>query len=147
VTNVRLVWARRALLCCLVGHLLLGLARLPGRVLGRRFDEVAAYRRDGAARHLLGSARLGGAEAIEWLQQNVPSDTAVLWRWPADGALEFVAALIAPRLLVDERQVPVGATTCAGRTLARGTLPDGSAGLIVVQGTPDGGLVLRVRER
>lgn len=147
MTAPRLGWGPKVLLLCLGGHLLLGLLRLPGRVIGRRIDEIEAYRREGAPQFLLRSARLGGAEAIEWLQRNVPPDAAVLWRWPADGALEFVPALLAPRLLVDERQVPPGATECAGRPLARGTLPDGATGVIVVQGTSDGGLVLRVVER
>ena len=61
--------------------------------------------------------------------------------------LEFPPALLAPRLFVDERAVPPGAVTAAGRPLARGVLPDGSSGVLVLQGTADGvGLVLRVRE-
>ncbi len=134
------------LLLLLLAHLALGVARLPGKVWSRRCAEIEGYRQQGAARYLLGSARLDGAAAIEWLCANVPPDAAVQWRLPADGALEFVAALIAPRLCVDERHVPAGAESYAGRPLARGTIPGGATGAIVVQGTEAGGLVLRVRE-
>ncbi|MCK5945425.1 MAG: hypothetical protein KAI24_25770, partial [Planctomycetes bacterium] len=134
-----------ALFALLAAHVLLGVARLPGKAIARRVDEVDAYRRLGAARYLLDSAHLDGADAIEWLLQNTDEQAAVLWRWPADGALEFVAALIAPRLLVDERAVPAGATSFAGRTIATGTVPSGARGAVVVQGTEDGGLRLTTR--
>ncbi|MCU0862859.1 MAG: glycosyltransferase family 4 protein [Planctomycetes bacterium] len=128
-------------------HLLLGIVRLPGKVWARRLDDVAAYREQGAVSYLFRGAKLEGAEIVQWLQREVPPDAAVLWRWPCDGALEFPPALLAPRLFVDERAVPPGAVTAAGRPLARGVLPDGSSGVLVLQGTADGaGLVLRVRE-
>jgi len=119
---------------------------VPGKVWARRLDDVAAYREQGAAAFLLGGARLEGAEALQWLQRHVPADAAVLWRWPCKGALEFAAALLAPRLVVDERAVPPEATTAAGRPLARGVLPDGARGVLVLEGTADQHLVLRVRE-
>ncbi len=134
------------LLAVLALHVLLGLARLPNKVWGRRLDQVDAYRKQGAAEFLLEGARLEGAHVITWIRDHVPADQAVLWRWPADGALEFVAGLIAPRLLVDERAVEAGAELHAGRRLTRGVIPSGGRGLIVVQGTETGGLRLLVRE-
>ncbi|HEB53233.1 MAG TPA: hypothetical protein ENI87_08270 [bacterium] len=132
--------AATALAVLLGGHLLLGIARLPGRVWQRRVAEVRAYREAGAARFLLERAKLDGADEIEWLLANVPADHVVLWRWPADGALEFVAALLAPRLVVDERAVPDDATTFAGRPIATS-----ANGRIVVQGTEHGGLRIHGR--
>jgi hypothetical protein len=135
------------LVLVLIGlHLALGLARLPAKVWARRLDDIARYRELGPARFLLDEAGLEGAPVIEWLLANVPEDEAVLWRWPADGALEFVAALIAPRLLVDERAIAATAEQHGGRRLARGVIPSGERGRIVVQGTPGGGLRLLVRE-
>ena len=129
-----------ALAALLGAHLLLGIARLPTRVWARRIAEVDAYREQGAARYLLASAHLSGADEIEWLLANTSPASVVLWRWPADGALEFVASLLAPRLLVDERSVAADATTCLGRAIARG-----SGGRIVVQGLDGGGLRIHGR--
>lgn len=133
-------------LVVLLAHLVLAVARLPGKVWGRRLADVAAYHAHGAVEFLLTRARLEGVADLAWLVDRAPPDSAVLWRWPADGALEFVSSLLAPRLLIDERLVPPGATAYAGRELARGELPDGTRGTFVVQGTPAGGLVLQVRE-
>ena len=133
------------LVALLVLHVAFGVARLPGRVWMRRIDEVAEYRTKGAVRFLLDSAQLGGAAELEWLLANTPPDSVILWRWPADGALEFAAALLAPRLVVDDRALPGGDSTFAGRDVARGTVPSGATGLITVQGTDDGGLRLLVR--
>lgn len=136
---------RVALLALLSLHVGLGLLRLPGKVWTRRVEEVADYRAKGAARFLLDSAQLGGAAELEWLLANTEPDRVILWRWPADGALEFTGALLAPRLVVDERAVPADAATFAGRRIATGTLPSGEHGQIIVQGTDDGGLRLTVR--
>jgi hypothetical protein len=137
--------AEVVLLVLLGLHLLLGIVRLPGKVCQRRIDDVAAYRRDGAARFLLGSAKLAGAAELEWLLTHTGPDAVVLWRWPADGALEFAATLLAPRLVVDERKVAADAGTFAGRPIAHGTTPDGANGQIVLQGTAQGGLRLTAR--
>ncbi|MFN3244054.1 MAG: hypothetical protein ACE37K_21285 [Planctomycetota bacterium] len=124
----------------LLAHLALGVVRLPGKVWLRRVEEVEAYRDQGAPHFLLGSARLGGADEIAWLCDHLPERCVVLWRWPAKGALEFVAPLIAPRLLVDERLVPADASTFAGLPIATG-----AHGRIVAQGTEDHGLILQGR--
>lgn len=133
------------LLALLFLHLAIGIGRLPGKVWARRLHEIEQYRQQGAARFLLDSAQLGGTDVLEWLLANTADDSVVLWRWPADGALEFAAALLAPRLVVDDREVPGGATTFAGRQIASGTVPSGERGLITIQGTDDGGLRLVVR--
>lgn len=144
----RLPTGSAVLVVLLAAHLLLSIGRLPGRVYGRRLDDVDAYRADGPARHLLEGAQLGGADVYEWLLQNTPDDCVVLWRWPADGALEFSSALLWPRLVVDERAVRDGTTHVLGRTIARGA-PDGDdvVGQLVIQGTDDAGLRLTTRQR
>ncbi|MEE2888545.1 MAG: hypothetical protein VX951_14030 [Planctomycetota bacterium] len=135
-----------SVLVLLAAHILYGLVRLPDKVWGRRLDKIGRYQDEGAARYLFGSAKHGGADEIEWLQKNVSKEAVVLWRHPYDGALEFVSALIAPRLLVDERCVPPGTLKFVERPVARGTLPSGDQGVLIVQGTEDGGLRLTVRE-
>jgi hypothetical protein len=130
----------------LVVHLAVAALRLPAKVCGRRADDVAAYRA-GPAKFLLDGAKLAGGADLAWLLQHAPPDSVVLWRWPCDGAVEFAPALLTPRLCVDERAVPPGATEYQGLPLARGALPDGTRGTFVVVGTTNEGLELRVRER
>jgi hypothetical protein len=138
--------ARTVLVVLLAAHVAFGLLRLPGKVWGRRADDIARYRDDDVA-FLLDGARLGGADAIRWLRTNVPPNGAVMYAPPISDAMEFAAALLTPRLLVHVDAVPSGVTTWAGRVLAHGTLPDGTRGFVVVQGSDDRGLTLRVRER
>lgn len=131
-------------LLLLGGHLVLGIARLPDRVLARRTADIERYRSEGAAKFLLGNAKLRGAEEIEWLQANVQPGDCVLWRGESQGAMEFVPALLAPALVVGEHAVASGGRSYHGRPLTRGTLPDGRQGIIVVEGCRDH-LVLHVR--
>ena len=137
--------AAKVAIALLLAHVALGTARLPGKVCARRFEMIDDYRKEGAAAFLLGDAKLGGAAELEWVLANTPERCVVLWRWPADGALEFAGALLAPRLVVDERDVPRGATTFAGLPIATGTVPSGEHGLIMLQGTDDHGLRLLAR--
>lgn len=138
---------RRLLALALVllgGHLALGIARLPDRVFARRAADIERFRTEGAAKFLLGNAKLGGADEIAWLQANVQPGDCVLWRGEAQGAMEFVPALLAPALLVGELAVASGGRSYQGRPLLRGTLPDGRQGTIVVEGCRDH-LLLHVR--
>lgn len=132
-------------LTLLGAHLLLGVGRVPGKVYGDRFDEIERYRDNGAATFLMTGAVPNGPAEIDWLREHTPERCVLLWRWPADGALEFAAALLGPRLVVDERVVPAGATTFLDLPIATGELPSGERGQLVLQGTDDGGLRLTVR--
>ena len=132
------------LFALLGAHLAIGIVRIPSRVISRRLDDIAQHQELGAARFLTESAKLQGADELEWVLANTPANCVVLWRWPADGALEFAAALLAPRLLVDCRQVPAGSTRFADRDIAIGTTPSGEHGLITLQGTDTDGLRLTV---
>lgn len=132
-------------LILLGAHLAIGIGRMPSRVIGRRLDEIEQYREMGAARYLLENAKIQGADELEWVLANTDENSVILWRWPSDGALEFAAALLIPRLVVDERKVPVGATSFAGRDIATGTTPSGERGLITLHGTDTEGLRLTTR--
>lgn len=123
----------RLSLAVLVAHLGLGLARVPGKVWQRRAEQIEAFRREGAAHYLFRTSGLEGAEVVTWLQERVPPDAVVLWRGEGP-ALEFVPALIAPRLLVAADRVPAGADRYAGLPLARARLDDGRSGVVVVEG-------------
>lgn len=119
----------RAVLWLVAAHVVWGASRAAFRSAPRTAAEIAAYRRDGAERYLLGSAKLDGADAIDWLRQNTPADAVVAWRGEAQGPIEFAAALLWPRLLVaaDDRN----ATNRLGRPFARGTR-DGRSGEVVL---------------
>ncbi len=130
------IW-RRVLLATVVGHILFAVSRVPRVVVGRRLEQVADYRERGGARFHLDNKFREGAQWVEWIQQNVPPDAAVLYRGPVKGPLEFVSGLIHPRLLCDAARVPPGAETAAGRPIARGRiagLGEGQVVLVIVLG-------------
>ncbi len=113
-----------------LAHLGWGLGRALFRTLPRTRAEIASYRERGAATYLLDSAQIGGGDAIEWLLQHTPADGAVWLRGSVQGPAEFAAALLWPRLLIDE-----GARADAarlGRTLARGTIAGREGELVLV---------------
>lgn len=111
-------------------HLAWGLARVPGKVVGRRLEDVQAFATDGDAAALFAANGLGGADVIAWVRAVAPPHTVVLWRGSEVGAIEFAAALLWPRLVVDAAAVG-GAGTHAGRAIATATL-EGRHGRIVL---------------
>lgn len=124
-------------------HLLLGVARVPGVVIGRRLADVDDYQRRGAVRFFLDTEHRGGADVVEWIRAHVPDAAAVLYRGDSKGAIEFAPALLAPRLLVAEGLCPDDAVSWAGRPLARRPASDG--GRILVIAASDDGLRLETR--
>ena len=112
-------------------HVLWGLLRIPGVVIGRRCDAIGEFERRGAARFFLDTPHQQGAAVVEWIRRNVPDDAVVLYRGDSKGSIEFVAGMIAPRLLVAESHVPTDATTWAGRAFATREL-DGGSRIVVV---------------
>jgi hypothetical protein len=127
---------RRVLILLLAAHVVWGAARLPGKVWGRRLDDIARYRDPaiGAAGWFLDTQYYQGAAAIRFALANVRSDEAVLFDGPGMGALEFAPALLAPRLVVAAAACAAGATEYAGHRLGRATLPDGRTGVLVLLG-------------
>lgn len=122
---------RRTAIAALVLHVLLGTARIPTVVVGRRADDVEAFRQRGPVRFLLDTPHQHGADAVEWVLANVPRDAAVLYRGDSKGSIEFVPALLAPRLLVAEGLCPDGATEYAGRPIARQPASAGGRVLVI----------------
>ncbi|MFT4516429.1 MAG: hypothetical protein ACI89X_000837 [Planctomycetota bacterium] len=133
-----------AIACTLIlAHIAWGLVRVPSRVIIRRLDDVDAYREEGAAAYLLGANGLAGKEAIEWLLNNTPADSVVLWSGENMGALEFAPDLIAPRLLVRASKPAAGQTHYAGLPIAQYTW-QGRSGAATLVGRDDA-LFLEVR--
>lgn len=130
-------WARAALGLLLAAHLAILVGRAPRGAFHKRIVEVSRFQELGAARFHLDDEHLFGGRHVEWIQAHVPDRAALLWAGDHRGALEFVPALVFPRLLCDARAVPEGAHDVAGRPLARGTLPDGRTGEVVVVGRRD----------
>lgn len=123
---------RRILVVVLLAHVGLGIARLPGVVFARRWQDVADFHARGAAGWFLDGSPLHGADVVQWVLANVPPDGAVLCRGDSKGVLEFVPGLIAPRLLVREHLVAATAREHAGRPLAGRGEADGTWRRIVV---------------
>lgn len=126
--------AAHVLAALVLVHVGWGLARVPGKVVMRRVDDIAAYRERGGAAYFLGKD-LRGAAAIEWVLANTPPDAAVLWDGDPMGSLEFAPTLLAPRLLVHAALCPTGAVSAAGLSIARATLGD-RTGVVVLVASP-----------
>ncbi len=127
----------RIVLVLLLAHLAWGVGRIPSKVWGKRLDEIAEYQRDGAAAFHLDNSHRHGAGIVRRVVAGTPPDAIVLWTGEWKGALEFVAPLIAPRLLVDAHEVDPHAGTFLGRPLARLERADGNPATIVLVGSGD----------
>lgn len=121
----------RMALVLLALHVLLGIARVPTIVIGRRCNAIADLQQRGPARYFLDTPHQHGAEVVEWIRGNVPEGAVVLFRGDSKGSIEFVPGMIAPRLLVAESHVPADATTWGGRALAT-RQQDGGRRIVVV---------------
>ncbi|HEX6810080.1 MAG TPA: hypothetical protein VF384_00530 [Planctomycetota bacterium] len=106
-------------------HIGWGLLRVPRVVVDRRLDEVDSHRRQGDIEYLFAASNLEGARAVSWVREHTAPDCVVLWSGSEVGAMEFTAALLWPRLLVDAgrcgeaatfAQRKVAVATIAGRT-------------------------------
>lgn len=104
----------------LAAHLVLGALRVPKKAWRDRAAEIARYERLGPIRFHLGKA-YGEAtvRAVERLRAT-PRDSAVLFRGSRRGPIEFVPALLWPRLLYEASAVRPGARRVHGRPIARG---------------------------
>lgn len=124
-----------SLLIALLGiHIIWGAARIPGKVYGKRFERIRHYLEvGGPAYHLDNDYRQGAAE-VRLLLAETDENCILLWRGEWRGSLEFVPALIAPRLLVAENTCPADATDLFGRPLGQGQLADGRNGIFVLVG-------------
>lgn len=118
-------------------HVCWGAARIPAKVYGRRWEDIEQYTAEGAVRYFLDTGHYRGADAVLWILDHVPEDRAVLWRGNPRRAMEFVPALIAPRLLVREVDVAQRARQHRGIPLARGAPGGSEKGVLVLVGLGD----------
>ena len=105
-------------------HLALGLTRLPGKVISRRFEEVAGYQKAGPEGWFFRGDAMHGREVITWLREHTPPSCVIIWKGERLGAMEFAAALLSPRFFAraDEAErvakaadVPVAVAELHGR--------------------------------
>jgi len=127
----------------LCAHVVLGALRVPTVVVGRRCADVANITERGAVRFHLDDDGRRGAEAVEWLLANVPDHAVVLYRGDSKGAVEFVPALVAPRLLVRDAECAADVDTWHGRPLARRAATDGGRVVVLIAA----GNELRIEDR
>jgi len=106
------------LLLLVTAHLLVGLARIPHAVFGKRAAEAARYEQVGRVRYLLDTKYHQGWQEVEWLLQNTPANSVILWRGEYKGSFELAADLVFPRLLYEASRVQPGITTIYDRPVA-----------------------------
>lgn len=135
---------RGLLLGLLAAHLLIVVARIPRAAWSKRLDELEAHQRLGRPRYLLEGAHLGGADVVEEILAETPPDCAVLFDGRRHEAMEFVPALLFPRLVVGAGSVDPAARHAAGRRLATRRDADGRERQLVIVGLGD---ALEVRLR
>lgn len=127
-----------------IAHVGFSFARTPHSAVLQRIEDIDEHRGRGAVRYHLDNKYRRGATAVQWILDNVPEDGVVPFRGTLKGSLEFVPALVWPRLLVALDAIDPGETRFVGRPIASGVLPDGSTGRIVLVGRGDD-LTLEVR--
>jgi len=135
---------RTTLACTLIlAHVAWGLMRVPSRVVLRRFDDVEKYQHTGSAAFLLNANGLTGHDAIEWLLENTPPESVVLWSGDGMGAMEFAPNLLSPRLLVHASKHPRDQSHYGELPIAQFER-QGRRGAAILVGR-DGGIALEVR--
>ena len=102
-------------------HIGWGLFRVPRKVVGGRLDDIAGYRQQGEVERLFEANDLDGAATVSWVREQAAPDSVVLWSGSELGTMEFAAAFLWPRLVVDARRCGE-ATTFAGRKIAVATV-------------------------
>jgi hypothetical protein len=112
-------------------HIGWGLFRVPPVVVGRRLEDIARYRQQGDVECLFGASHLDGAATVAWVRQHAAPDSVVLWSGSELGAMEFAAAFLWPRLVVDAHRCG-DATTFAGRKIAVATVAGRTGRLTLV---------------
>ena len=124
---------RRWLVWLVFLHLAWGLARLPGKVIHRRVEEVVAYQKAGPEGWFFRSDAMQGREAITWIRAHTPRSCVIIWEGERLGAMEFAAALLSPRFFVQADEAErVAAATGAPIAVAE---RDGRRGRVTITAT------------
>ena len=127
------------LLILLGAHFAVATLRIPTKHWGKRLDEIARYEEKGRYHFYFGDEQQQNGDLLQWLAENTPEDSVVLWRGEWKGAMEFAPALLWPRLVVDVRAVPIAERFFEQRLIAAGTHPELGAGQFVL--VAEGGLL------
>lgn len=117
-----------------LAHLVVVVARVPYAAWAKRLREISAHRADGRTPFLFAASHLDGADVVDRLIASTPPDAMIAYDGDRKGALEFVAALVFPRLLVAAGQIVADQTEVAGRRIATQVDADGTRRRIVVVG-------------
>ena len=133
VTRLR---PHHALIVLLAAHLSWVAARVPHAVVMKRLGEVDTFRSRGDVAHFLDNHLFRGADVVAWARANTEVDAIVLFDGEQKGALEFVPALLFPRLLVAAGAVARGQTDYCGRPIAVASR-EGRTGHVVLVGRGD----------
>ena len=122
---------RRCLVAALLIHLVFVVVRMPRVAWQKRAEQIESYRVKGGARFHLEKEYPQEARMIAWLAANTSPNSVILYRGPQKGVLEFVPALLFPRLIVRQ---PEGAIpkTISDRELARGQYESSGEGIFVL---------------
>jgi hypothetical protein len=118
--------ATLAVVLLLALHVVFALVRWPVGAVGKRASAIAEYEERGAVAWLLRHFDDETRAIATWLGAEVPLDGCVLVRGFRQGAMQLLAPLLYPRLLVD-------VDLLAGRTPPAPVFTGGSRG---AQGTP-----------
>ena len=124
---------RRWLVWMVAAHLTWGLARLPGKVVDRRVEEVVLYHKVGPESWFFRGDKMQGGEVITWIRKNTPTACVISWEGERLGAMEFAAALLSPRFFVRTEEAALVAET-HGVPIASAEL-DGRRGRVTVTAT------------
>lgn len=123
---------RGILLALLAGHVAVCVARIPHAVFWKRWTEIQAYQAEGDLENLFRRAELEGADVVRWLQANTPERSAILFAGEIKGAMEFAAAALDPRILVNSALVAPDSHAARGFPFAVGTLAGRGTGELVL---------------
>ncbi|MFQ5504799.1 MAG: hypothetical protein ACE5F1_08395 [Planctomycetota bacterium] len=125
---------QQALLLAFVVHLGIGVLRIPGKAYVKRLRQIQEYRQKGQVRYFMERFGSDTVDTMNWILENTPEDSVLLFRGSWRIAMEFVPALIHPRLLYAEDAVSPGASEVHGRPIARGLHPGVGRGQLVLVG-------------
>lgn len=112
-------------------HVAWGLVRVPRVVVGRRLEDIRGYRQQGEVECSFDANNLDGAATVSWVREHAAPDSVVLWSGSEVGAMEFAAAFLWPRLVVDANRCG-DVTTFAGRKIAVATVAGRTGRLMLV---------------
>lgn len=124
---------RLLLVLLLPAHLAFSIARLPHAAYAKRLRHLGEWERLGPIGFHVGRTWPEAARTLSWLAQHAPEDAVVLYEGHWKGLLEFVPALLRPRLVYAAAAVAPGATRVGDRPIAGGTLPNGQTGTWVLK--------------